>query len=398
MSMHLQHIALQFDYPVYFTDDVFAVDNSDLVDAIARREPHRRHRLLLVLDGGVARAWPSLVADVTRYVDAHAARLALVREPYVVPGGEMAKNAPDAVDALQTMLNDAGIDRQSFVVIVGGGAVLDMAGYVAAITHRGVRTVRIPTTVLAQADSGVGVKNGVNAFGKKNFVGTFAPPFAVVNDGRFLRTLSRRDTLAGMAEAVKVALIRDALFFRWIGEHADELGACDPDALAMLVRRTAELHLAHIATAGDPFELGSARPLDFGHWAAHKLESLTAHDLRHGEAVAIGMALDTIYAAAAGICDRGVAESVLGTLTRLGFRLWHDALGRTDGGGRSLLLDGVREFREHLGGELTVTLLREIGHGVEVHEVDEALVRDAIQQLHRHAAAATSAASIALGR
>jgi 3-dehydroquinate synthase len=387
VSVHLQRITLRFEYPVWFTDDVFAPENPVLADVLSQREPGRRHRVLAVLDRGVAAAWPALARAIVDYADHHGARMRLTAAPLVVEGGEAVKNDPAALATLQSQLHELAMDRQSFVVIVGGGAVLDMVGYAAAITHRGVRVVRVPTTVLAQADSGVGVKNGVNAFGKKNFLGTFAPPFAVLNDARFLATLERRDKIAGIAEALKVALIRDAVFFDWLAEHAPALAACEPEPLAKLIRRTAELHLEHIATAGDPFELGSARPLDFGHWAAHKLESLTENRLRHGEAVALGMALDTLYSAASGLCDRGTVESVLGTLQRLGLRLWDDAMALADRDGRPLLLDGLAEFREHLGGELTITLLERIGQGVEVHTIDERLVREAIAQLERHGAA-----------
>ena len=186
--------------------------------------------------------------------------------------------------------------------------------------------MRLPTTVLAQADSGVGVKNGVNAFGVKNFLGTFVPPFAVLNDRQFLESLGRRDTIAGMAEAVKVALIRDPEFLAWLEAHAAALATCDPDAVAELIRRAAGLHLEHIATSGDPFEMGSARPLDFGHWAAHRLESLTRNRLRHGEAVAIGIALDTLYSRAVGLLPAAAVERVLDLLGRIGLPRWDEAL------------------------------------------------------------------------
>ncbi|WP_437642504.1 3-dehydroquinate synthase [Sorangium sp. So ce854] len=389
MLLHVQRIAVPFEYPVYFTEGVFSPSNDDLASAIAAREPRRRHRVLPVIDGGVAAAWPSLAEDIARYVDAHAERLSLAAEPIVVPGGEAAKNDAAATAALQARLDALGMDRQSFVMIVGGGAVLDMAGYAAATVHRGVRVVRIPTTVLAQADSGVGVKNGVNAFGKKNLLGTFAPPFAVLIDPRFLETLSLRDKVAGMAEAVKVALIRDARLFSWLTERAPALASGSPAPLAELVRRSAEIHLQHIATAGDPFELGSARPLDFGHWAAHKLESLTRHRLRHGEAVAIGIALDTVYAALAGLCSEATAAAVLATLEALGFALWDDALALTRGAGergeRLCVLDGLDEFREHLGGELTVTLLEDVGRAREVHAMEERHIVAAIARLRERA-------------
>jgi 3-dehydroquinate synthase len=256
-----------------------------------------------------------------------------------------------------------------------------VGGYAAATVHRGVRVVRLPTTVLSQGDSGVGVKNGINAFGLKNFLGAFAPPFAVLNDARFLETLGRRDIVAGMAEAVKVALIRDAEFFGWLECHAAALAACESAPLAELIRRAAQLHLDHIAGSGDPFEMGSARPLDFGHWAAHKLESLTRNRLRHGEAVAIGIALDTLYSADAGLLPPPAVEPILGLLERLGFALWDDALDA--GAGRAGRGDGRAAFPAHQGGELTITLLAGVGRGVEVHDIREELVVRALAALRR---------------
>jgi 3-dehydroquinate synthase len=385
MHLHVQRLAVPFEYPVYFTDGVFSPGNDDLVHAVTSREPRRRHRLLPVFDSGVAAAWPSLAADLARYVEAHRDRLELAAEPIVVPGGEDSKNDPAVTAHLQARLDAHGIDRQSFVVIVGGGAVLDMAGYAAATVHRGVRVVRVPTTVLAQGDSGVGVKNGINAYGKKNLLGTFAPPFAVLIDPRFLDTLPLRDKVAGMSEAVKVALIRDPALFAWLSERAPALAAGARAPLAELVRRSAEIHLRHIATGGDPFELGSSRPLDFGHWSAHKLEALTKNRLRHGEAVAIGIALDTVYAELAGLCSEATCVAVLSTLAALGLPLWDEALALT-AGGRLLVLDGLAEFREHLGGELTVTLLEGVGRAIEVHEIDERRVVAASGWLQRRAA------------
>ncbi len=381
MSLHWQRISVPFDYPVYFTRDVLAPQSTELLEAITRNEPERRHRLLVVVDDGVARAWPELSGSLTGYVARHGEHLTLAAEPIVVAGGERVKNDHRVLADLHARLHALAIDRQSVVVIVGGGAVLDMAGYAAATTHRGVRVVRIPTTVLAQTDSGVSVKNGVNAFGSKNFLGTFAPPFAVLNDRTFLRTLAPRDVVAGMAEAVKVALVRDAGFFTWLEEHAHELAARDLDVVAALIERSARLHLAHIAGSGDPFELGSARPLDFGHWAAHKLESLTEHRLRHGEAVAIGMAVDAAYAADVGMLPPAARDRIVAVLGTLGLPTYDVALRLCGPGERPRILDGLAEFREHLGGELTVTLLTDLGRGVEVHEMRDDVIVRAIEWL-----------------
>jgi 3-dehydroquinate synthase len=240
--------------------------------------------------------------------------------------------------------------------------------------------VRVPTTVLAQADSGVGVKNSINLFGKKNFAGTFVPPFAVINDLDFLQTLEPRDRIAGVIEAVKVALLKDPAFFDDIAANATRVTS-DPQVLRRVIERSAELHLQHICGNGDPFELGSARPLDFGHWAAHKLESMTHHRLRHGEAVAIGIALDVSYSVRKGILDRASSTRIMTVLEHIGFQLWDDALTMREADGGHTLIAGLREFREHLGGELHITLLRGIGDSLEVTEMDEALILESIEDL-----------------
>jgi 3-dehydroquinate synthase len=324
---------------------------------------------------------PGLVDEIDGYARHHAARLELAAPPFPVPGGERVKNELFFIEQMQQRLFEHRIDRHSYVIAIGGGAVLDAVGLVAATTHRGVRLIRVPTTVLAQDDSGVGVKNGVNLYGVKNFCGTFAPPFAVLNDLDLLTPLSERDKIAGMAEAVKVALIRDGDFFAWLERHADDLITFERPALAAMIRRCAELHMRQIAHGGDPFETGSARPLDYGHWSAHKLESLTKHHVRHGEAVAIGIALDARYSVLAGLLAEGQDGRICALLEHLGFRLWHPALEASRPDGSLALFEGLREFREHLGGELTVTLLEDIGRGIEVHEIDEVRMRAAMRWL-----------------
>ena len=306
----------------------------------------------------------------------------------VIPGGEACKNAPELVHQVLTQFARHGLDRQSYILAIGGGAVLDMVGYAATIAHRGIRLIRVPTTVLAQNDAGVGVKNGVNAFDSKNFLGTFSPPVAVLNDIRFIETLEERDKRAGMAEAIKVALIRDPDFFKWLCENGESLRHFESDAMAYMIRRCAELHLNHIATGGDPFEYGSARPLDFGHWAAHKLEVLTHHSLRHGEAVAIGIALDSRYSVECGLLEPAAFEKICTLLATLGFDYTHTLLSETGADGRLTILAGLEEFRQHLGGELTVTLLAGIGKGVEVHEIRDDLLSRSVDHLCRRSRAA----------
>jgi 3-dehydroquinate synthase len=382
-AVYLQEFSVRYDYPVYFTEHLFARDNPVFAQGIVRKEPAKRHRLVAFVDSNVAASWPSLVHDIAAYAEAHGESLLLAAKPEVVAGGEQVKNDPALVQSLQKRLIELGIDRHAFVVAVGGGAFLDMIGYVASTTHRGIRHLRVPTTVLGQNDSGVGVKNGVNAFGVKNLLGSFAPPFAVFNDSAFLRTLHPRDKIAGIAEAVKVALIRDADFFEWLEANADALRICEPAAMARMIRRCAELHMRQIAHGGDPFETGSARPLDYGHWSAHKLEALTTHEVRHGEAVAIGLALDTRYSVQLGMLSAGQEDRVYALLKTLGFYLWHPSMDARDDQGRCIILRGLEEFREHLGGELTITLLRDIGKGEEVHRMDTDEILHAMAWLRR---------------
>jgi len=283
----------------------------------------------------------------------------------------------EAVDAYH-------LDRHAYLAAIGGGAVLDMVGYAASIAHRGIRHLRIPTTVLSQNDSGIGVKNSINAFGKKNFLGNFAPPFAVFNDFDFLPTLEDRDWRGGMAEALKVSLLKDAAFFRFIQENAAALAARDMPRMQHLIHRCAELHLQHIAS-GDAFEQGSSRPLDFGHWSAHKLEQLSGYRIRHGEAVAIGIALDSVYSHLQGLLSAAGLAEIIAVLQALGFALYAPEMSAhlAEATHPDSLLHGLQEFREHLGGQLTIMLLAGIGQGVEVHEIDDQLMVEAVRYLQR---------------
>src|SRR5262249_13648270 len=251
----------------------------------------------------------------------------------------------------------------------------DAVGFAAAIAHRGLRLVRLPTTTLGQADSGVGVKNGVNLFGKKNWLGSFAVPWAVINDTALLSTLPDRDFICGFSEAVKVSLLKDPAMFDGLCRSAARVRGRDPAAALPVIRASAEWHRRHITQGGDPFETREARPLDFGHWSAHKLEAMSGFELRHGEAVAIGLAIDTVYSSLALGLPWSDAERVLRCLTELGFRFDDPALDDTD-----VLFAGLEGFRQHLGGRLTLTMLRGVGDPIDIHEVDSSLMRQAIER------------------
>lgn len=382
-------IQVTWRHQVFFTQGVFSVENDVLrgvlLQSYAGSALPRVPKVLVVVDEALAAATPKLLRQIEAYFAQERCSAKLVCPPVVMIGGESVKNAYFRVSEIQALVDRHHIDRHSYIIGVGGGALLDMVGLAAATAHRGVRHIRIPTTTLAQDDSGVGVKNGINAFGKKNFIGTFSPPFAVINDFTFLKTLPDRDKRAGYVEAVKVACIRDAEFFHQIESDASRLATFDLRAMQRLIRRCAELHLNHIASSGDPFEFGSARPLDFGHWAAHKLEQLSEYRLRHGEAVAIGIAVDVLYSRLAGHLSATDSERILVLLERLGFELFVNDLLHHDEKGQLLVVNGLEEFREHLGGELTITLLHAIGRGFEVHDMQIPLVQQAIRELRdRH--------------
>lgn len=337
-------------------------------------------KTLFVLDEDFAAAWPEIETRIREYQAAHADRFS-VAGLMTVRGGETVKNDLEAFEALLAAIERCGICRRSYVVAMGGGAVLDVAGFAASTAHRGVRSIRFPTTTLSQGDSGVGVKNGINRFGKKNFLGAFDIPIAVLNDELFLKSLSDRDWRAGFSEAVKVALVRDGAFFEEIESAADRIAERDFELSMPIVRRSAELHFRHIVEGGDPFERTLARPLDFGHWAAHKMEQMSDFSILHGEAVAMGVALDTLYSAAMGFLPTVDADRVCACLSRMGFALSHPVLKD-----RAALFEGIEEFRQHLGGELAVTLLEGIGRGFTCHSIDLTKMNEALDRLEGNAA------------
>ncbi len=370
-----QSVASAQVHRVHFTRGSLALDNPLLAEALAPENRQARGKLWVVVDQGFAQVRPGLQAQVAGYAAAHRETMPEFAGIRALPGGEGVKNDLSNMEWVLAEMNRLGLCRKSTVLVIGGGAVLDAVGFAAAVCHRGIPLVRMPTTTLSQCDSGVGVKNAVNMFGKKNFIGAFAVPKAVVNDLDFPDSQPARDFHAGLAEAVKVSLLKDAAFFGRLERHVPALAARERAACDEAVITSAKLHLEHIALGGDPFESRAARPLDFGHWSAHKLEQLTRYQVSHGEAVAMGLALDMTYGALTGLCAPELAVRVCALLAGLGLPLWHDAMG--DGA----LLDGLEEFREHLGGELTITIPSAPGVPVNLHRVDKAKMVQALDVL-----------------
>lgn len=375
MPRHDFQIPVTFKHRVCFTRDAFASGNRLLSDILAEGGGRR---VIVFVEESVSAAWPNLAKQVESYF----ADLGFDwRGLRVLLGGEAVKNDDSLVRSVWETLDREHIDRHSYLLVIGGGAFLDAVGYAASTAHRGVRLVRFPTTTLSQDDSGVGVKCAINGFGKKNWIGAFAVPFAVINDFTFLTSQDDETCRAGLIEAVKVALVKDGSLFEWIEQEVENLAALVPAALEECIEQSALLHARHIAQGGDPFETGSSRPLDFGHWAAHKLEQLSNFSLSHAHAVAIGVALDTLYSSRCGLLRDCVADRVIDVISGLKLSLWHPALDMRDEDGRRLVHEGLEEFREHLGGELTVLLLRDAGVGQDVHALDEGLVDACLDSL-----------------
>ena len=361
---------------IRFTRDAFVADNRMLIDLL---ETNGHAKLLVFIDHGVAHAFPKLEGQINDYLDRMPGFKSL--GTIVQTGGETCKRDQLTLQAAWDAIEKAGIDRHSYIICIGGGAYLDVIGLAATTAHRGIRFVRFPTTTLAQDDSGVGVKNGINAYGKKNFLGTFAVPYAVVNDFSFLHGQPETERRAGIVEAVKVALVKDATFFHWIEDNCSQLTALKPHTLEEAVERSALLHASHIAYGGDPLETGNSRPLDFGHWAGHKMEQLTDFTLSHADAVSVGVALDTIYSWKTGRLEKSAAMRILQVLKTLKLPIWHEALEMKASTGKRAIYLGLEEFREHLGGELTILLLKDIGKGEDVNSMDIDLLDECCEWL-----------------
>jgi len=373
-------IHLELVHRIEFTRNLFSPVNSVLSDVVSKSGSSESSKFIVFVDGGVVGGKQNLLREIESWFNAKDGELELVDSPFVLPGAEACKNDWSLIPEIWEKMNRNSIDRHSYVLAIGGGAFLDMVGFAASTAHRGVRLVRVPTTSLSQGDGGVGVKNGINYFGKKNWIGSFSVPFAVINDFAFLESLDDTSRRAGIIEAIKVALVRNKKFFVEIEKLSDRLFKLEQSALEYVIQRSAEEHVDHISTSGDPYELGSARPLDFGHWVAHKLEQISAFRIGHGEAVAVGLAVDLIYSKRVGIISKDDCDRILNLIRSTGFNIYDPELSRIEAG-RSVILQGLEEFREHLGGILTITLVPEIGRKIEVNDMDETEILASIDEL-----------------
>ncbi len=367
-------IKVPFTFKLFFGRKL--ISNSALFSQILGSESESR--VMFFIEEKLAHLHKNLLTQIaTVFANKNKGKLATA--PIIMPGGEKNKNIEHVLEICSHISRNE-LCRHSFVVAIGGGAFLDTVCFAASITHRGIKQLRFPSTVLSQCDSGVGVKNAVNLFGKKNYIGTFHPPVAVVNDFALLDSLPLREKIAGIAETIKVAIIKDREFFNTIRDNAPLIRKGDITVYEDIIIRSAELHATHITNSGDPFELGSARPLDFGHWIAHKLESMSNGKIRHGEAVSIGIASDSFYAMKNSLITCDEFEEIIKLLSDCGLPLWSSFLDKNSKGRRDIL-NGLAEFREHLGGRLSITLPKSIGKKIEIDSLDETLIIEGFNHL-----------------
>jgi 3-dehydroquinate synthase len=262
----------------------------------------RRRHAVVVTDEHVAQHW-------LKPLQASLAAAGIDQHTVVLPPGEETKDL-DHFGRLAEEILACGIERGSMLVALGGGMVGDLTGFAAATLLRGIDFVQIPTTLLAQVDSSVGGKTGINAAAGKNLIGAFYQPRLVLADTDVLATLPRRELLAGYAETVKYGLIRDAEFFAWCERQGNALCALQPDPLRYAIVTSCRMKAAVVAA--DEREEGDRALLNFGHTFGHALESETGFSSRllHGEAVALGMMLAFDFAVRLGIAAAAEGERV----------------------------------------------------------------------------------------
>ena len=291
--------------------------------------------------------------------------------PIEVPPGEATKSVAEAA-RLWAAFADQAVDRSTHVVAVGGGVVGDLAGFVAATFARGLPVWQVPTTLVAQVDSAIGGKTGINLPSGKNLVGAFWQPSGVFADIDALATLPHREYVSGLAEVVKYGMIFDPDFFAWLEGHAAELIARDPAAVAHAVERSASLK-AGVVERDERETSGGRAALNYGHTFAHAFETAVGYGrLLHGEAVAIGMSCAARLAAALGRIAADIPPRQDSLLASLKLPVSLAGLGPLDA---DELLAIMARDKKSLGGRLRFVLPSCIGAVELVSDVDEALVR-----------------------
>ena len=291
----------------------------------------------------------------------------------ILPAGESTKGWPQFTRTVEWLLAEK-VERRDLIIALGGGVIGDLVGFAAAVLRRGVRFVQIPTSLLAQVDSSVGGKTGINSVHGKNLIGAFHQPVLVLADTQVLQTLPLRDLLAGYGEVVKYGLLGDANFFSWLEQNGPALAARSPAVLQEAVRHSVAMKAAIVAR--DETEEGERALLNLGHTFGHALEAATDYSARllHGEGVAIGCALAFDLSARLGLCAQETPSRVRAHLVQMGMKAnLSDIPGDLpDADGVLALMAQDKKVQD---GRLRFILARDIGQAFVTDAVDPAVVR-----------------------
>jgi 3-dehydroquinate synthase len=349
-----------------------AVGHGILAEAGKRIQPFlKRQQVAIVTDQNVAKhQLPALQAALDSEAVKHSS---IILEP-----GEGTKNYANLAKVCDGLLA-SGIERNDLVIAFGGGVIGDLAGFAAAILRRGVRFVQIPTTLLAQVDSSVGGKTGINSPHGKNLVGAFHQPVHVLIDLAVLETLPIRERRAGYAEVAKYGLLGNTDFFSWLEEHHSEVLSVKTEAVSKAITTSCKMK-ADLVTE-DETETGARALLNLGHTFGHALEGATGYSqkLLHGEGVAIGMVQAFRFSAKLGLCNPALADRVARHLKLAGLPThmrdittnWPDAEG---------LLQFMRQDKKASGGKLTFILVKGIGEAFIAKDVPDNKVLDFLNE------------------
>jgi 3-dehydroquinate synthase len=325
----------------------------------------RRPRVAIVTDDNVGALHMNALISGLRVEGIEPAHLSL-------PPGEGTKSWPQFERTVEWLLSEK-IERGDIVVALGGGVIGDLVGFAAAVLRRGVRFVQVPTSLLAQVDSSVGGKTGINAPQGKNLIGAFHQPSLVLADTDVLASLEKRDFLAGYGEVVKYGLLGDAEFFAWLEKHGPALAAGDQAARIAAVRRSVEMKADIVVR--DETEQGDRALLNLGHTFCHALEAATGYSdrLLHGEGVAIGCALAFELSARMGLCSQEDPSRVRAHLRHMNMKVdLSDIKGELPDA--ETLLDLMGQDKKVIDGTLRFILAKGIGEAFVTSEVDRATV------------------------
>ena len=332
----------------------------------------RGRKAFVVTDSTVSGYW---LEPLTRSLDAAGIAVTTI----VVPPGESSKSFADFEHVCCRMLED-GVDRRSAVIALGGGVVGDLAGYCAASVMRGLDFIQIPTTLLAQVDSSVGGKTGINTPQGKNLVGAFYQPKLVLADTGTLDTLPKREVRAGYAEIVKYGLIRDAAFFEWLEQHGADLIAGDEAVRISAIVESCKAKAAVVAA--DEREAGLRELLNFGHTFAHALEAAAGFDgtLLHGEAVSVGMIQALELSRRIGLCAGQDTERARSHLASMGLKVRVADIPGSARWKAEALLASMRRDKKARDGSIRFVLARGIGDTFSSDDVAPDTVRAMLQE------------------